>query len=161
MRDPLWYETCWSTIKYFINSIVSTYYMLWISWAIKCLIIIDARCKHEEHCFVWKFPGFVPLSLLLEWHVNKYECGTLVIWCWLEKIHWLAKKISSSATVSTKNLTCIDLGLKRIYVVRNSRREIERDGYNVVGRRDKRERKSDWEFKIQPVPRSKHTPSRL
>ena len=29
--------------------IVSTYYILYISWIIKCLIIIDARCKHEDH----------------------------------------------------------------------------------------------------------------
>jgi len=27
--------------------IVSTYYILCISWIIKCLIIIDARCNHE------------------------------------------------------------------------------------------------------------------
>ena len=30
---------------------VSTYYILCISWIIKCLIIFDARCKHEE---CWK-----------------------------------------------------------------------------------------------------------
>ena len=38
----------WSTFKYFIILIVSTYYILCISWIIKCLIIIDARCKHED-----------------------------------------------------------------------------------------------------------------
>ena len=27
--------------------IVSKYYILCISWIIKCLLIIDARCKHE------------------------------------------------------------------------------------------------------------------
>jgi len=35
--DPLWSETCWSTSKYFIILIVSTYYILCISWIIKCL----------------------------------------------------------------------------------------------------------------------------
>ena len=29
--------------------IVSTYYILCISWIVKCLIIIDARCKHEDN----------------------------------------------------------------------------------------------------------------
>jgi len=32
-------ETCWSTFKYFIIIIVSTYYTLYISWIIKCLIM--------------------------------------------------------------------------------------------------------------------------
>ena len=45
--DPLWSETCWSTFKYFIILIVSTYNIWCIMWEIKCLIIIDARCKHE------------------------------------------------------------------------------------------------------------------
>jgi len=48
--DPLWYETCWSTFKYFIILIVSTYYILCISWVTKCLNSIDARCKHEDSC---------------------------------------------------------------------------------------------------------------
>ena len=46
---PLCSETCWSSFKYFIILIVSTYYILCISWKIKCLIIIDARCKHEDN----------------------------------------------------------------------------------------------------------------
>ena len=46
--DHLWSETCWSTFKCFIILIASTYYILCISWIIKCLIIIDARCKHED-----------------------------------------------------------------------------------------------------------------
>ena len=46
--DPLWSETCWSTFKYFIILIVSTYYILCVSWIIKCLIIIDERCEHED-----------------------------------------------------------------------------------------------------------------
>jgi hypothetical protein len=48
MMDPLRTETCWSTFKYFIILIVSTYYILCIGWIVKCLIIIDARCKHED-----------------------------------------------------------------------------------------------------------------
>ena len=42
------YETCCSTFKCFIILIVSTYYILCISWIIKCLIITDARCKQED-----------------------------------------------------------------------------------------------------------------
>jgi len=48
MLDPLWSETCWSTFKYFIILIVSTYYILCISWIIQYLIIIDELCKHED-----------------------------------------------------------------------------------------------------------------
>jgi len=48
MMDLLWSETRWSIFKYFIILIVSTYCILCISWIIKCLIIIDAPCKHEE-----------------------------------------------------------------------------------------------------------------
>ena len=48
MMDPLWSETCWSTFKCFIILIVSTYYVLFIGWIKKCLIIIDAPCKHED-----------------------------------------------------------------------------------------------------------------
>jgi len=48
MMDTLLSETCWSTFKYFIILIVPTYYILCISWIIKCLIVIDARCKHED-----------------------------------------------------------------------------------------------------------------
>jgi len=35
--DPLWSETGWSTFKYFSILIVTTYYILCISWIIKCL----------------------------------------------------------------------------------------------------------------------------
>jgi len=38
MMDPLWSETCWRTFKYFIILIVSTNYILCMSWIIKCLI---------------------------------------------------------------------------------------------------------------------------
>jgi len=59
MMDPLWSETCWSTFKYFIILTVSTYYIFRISWIIKCLIILDARWKHEDYqngAFVDSFP---------------------------------------------------------------------------------------------------------
>ena len=39
MMDPLWSETR-STFKYFIILIVSTYYILCISWIMKCLILL-------------------------------------------------------------------------------------------------------------------------
>ena len=47
--DPLWSETCRSTFKHFIILIVSTNYILCISWIIMCLYVIDARCKHEDY----------------------------------------------------------------------------------------------------------------
>jgi len=37
--DPLWSETCWSTFKYFIILIISTYYILCISWNVKGLAL--------------------------------------------------------------------------------------------------------------------------
>ena len=46
--DPLWSETFWSTFKYFIILIVFTCCILCVSWIIKCLIIIEARRKHED-----------------------------------------------------------------------------------------------------------------
>ena len=46
--DSLWSEICWSTFKYFIILIVSVYDILCIRWIIKCLIIIDRWCKHED-----------------------------------------------------------------------------------------------------------------
>jgi len=52
MMDPLCSETCWTTFNYFIILIVSTYYIIYISWIIKCLIIIDAPCKHEDNIYV-------------------------------------------------------------------------------------------------------------
>jgi len=49
---PWWWIVCDSkhvgALKYFIILIVSIYYILCISWIIKCLIVIDARCKHED-----------------------------------------------------------------------------------------------------------------
>jgi len=46
--DPLWSETCWGTFKYFIILIVSTYYILCISWIIKCLTILS--CSEIYNC---------------------------------------------------------------------------------------------------------------
>ena len=54
VMDPVWSETCWSTFKYFIILIVSTYYILFISWIVKCLIIIDARCTREDSKFIFR-----------------------------------------------------------------------------------------------------------
>ena len=46
--DPLWYETCRRTFKYFIILIVTTNYILCISWITQCLKVADVRCKHED-----------------------------------------------------------------------------------------------------------------
>jgi len=35
---PLWSETCWSTFKYSIILIVSTNYIFYISWIMKCSV---------------------------------------------------------------------------------------------------------------------------
>ena len=58
-------KTCWSTFKYFIILILSTYYILCISWVIKCLIIIDARCKHEIRCVCVCICMYVPVQNIL------------------------------------------------------------------------------------------------
>ena len=42
-------RVCRSLYMNFTILIVSTYYILFISWIIKCLIIIDARCEHEDY----------------------------------------------------------------------------------------------------------------
>jgi len=47
-KAPCWSEICWGTFKYFIILILSTNYILSISWIIKCLIVVDARCKNED-----------------------------------------------------------------------------------------------------------------
>ena len=66
MMDPLWAETCWSTFKYFIILIVSTYYILCISWIIKCLIII----MHLEGHKMTKFEEFGGLPVGGRFQVN-------------------------------------------------------------------------------------------
>jgi len=52
MVDPLWSGTCWSTFKYFIILIVSTYYILCIRWIIKCF-----SRYWPNSCFYLNFPG--------------------------------------------------------------------------------------------------------
>jgi len=47
--DPRWSETtCWSTFKYFIILVVSTYYILCIGWIIKCLNLLIV-CAFREN----------------------------------------------------------------------------------------------------------------
>ena len=41
MMDPLWSGTSWRTFKYFIILIVSTYYILCISWIIERLVLLN------------------------------------------------------------------------------------------------------------------------
>jgi len=68
--DPLWSETCWSTFKYFTILIVSTYYILCISWIKKVF--------NYHWCTVrtWRFRADIPsinptLSIIQEifWHI--------------------------------------------------------------------------------------------
>jgi len=53
--DPLWSETRWSALKYFIILIVSTYYILCISWIIKCLSLTHGANMKIYFC-VWLKP---------------------------------------------------------------------------------------------------------
>jgi len=45
---------CWSTFKYFIILIVSKYYILCVSWIMKCLIhfniILSSTCRPSKWC---------------------------------------------------------------------------------------------------------------
>jgi len=51
MMDPLWSETCWSTFKHFIILIVFIYYILCISWTIKCLSLLLLSIRRTpSHC---------------------------------------------------------------------------------------------------------------
>ena len=69
--DPLWSETCRSTFKYFIILIVSTYYILCISWTIKYLYVDDARCKHED---MWStYSGYFKWSILHHPPIRNYK----------------------------------------------------------------------------------------
>jgi len=53
--DRLWSETCWNTFKYFIILIVSTYYILCISWIIKCLMLAPFFPEnHAVYEIMWK-----------------------------------------------------------------------------------------------------------
>jgi len=58
-------KTYWRTFKYFLILSVSTYYILCISWIIKCLIIIDAGCKREDLCPVLQGIAFMSHVQLL------------------------------------------------------------------------------------------------
>ena len=88
--EPLRSETCWTTFKYFIILIVSTYYILCISWITKCLIIIDARCNHEDYfhsvyrfrqCDVYLLISMViPRSVLNGWQHQMY--------CWKADVEY-------------------------------------------------------------------------
>jgi len=49
--DTLGSETCRSTFKYFIILIVSTYYILCISWIIKCLMEMVTTLRTSENLF--------------------------------------------------------------------------------------------------------------
>ena len=49
--DPVWSETCRSTIKYFIILIVSTCYILCTDWIAKCL---TPRSSLHPVGFIWK-----------------------------------------------------------------------------------------------------------
>ena len=49
--------------------ILSTYYIWCISWIIKCIIIIDARCKHDEVLIKFKFFW----ELIPCWPVNSFR----------------------------------------------------------------------------------------
>ena len=87
--DPLRSETCWSTFKYFIIVIVSTYYMVCISLIIKWLISIDARCKHED-CW-YNFNGTT--SILI---ISFFFFGTIVSFPFLRTLLFISNFIRLS-----------------------------------------------------------------
>jgi len=96
--DPLWSETCWSTFKYFIILIVSRNYTLCISWTIKCLIVIDARCKHED---------FTPYYRTFRWPEN------VDLWRqWLRNIQHVVRVSTHSG--GTKRVSTHTGGTKRV-----------------------------------------------
>jgi len=108
--DPLWSETCWSTFKYFRILFVSTYYILFISWIIKCLIFelyfVKAkwvRAAGEKTVFI-KSEKFSSL-------VNRTADRKSV---WIRKCLWLA--------ISTRNThpSSYYLHLQRSSSARNS-----------------------------------------
>ena len=82
--DPLCSETCWSTFKYFIIWIVSTYYILCISWITKCLItklIVKYHnfCQQAKNMFgetMLHLPKILTLGLLLR--SQKALCHNLI-----------------------------------------------------------------------------------
>ena len=64
--------------KYFIILIVSTYYVLCISWIIKCLIIIDARCKHENRQVIKYSSSYLRCSVIGVSHGHDYQVNCRV-----------------------------------------------------------------------------------
>ena len=63
-------QSCWSTFKYFIILIVSANYIVCISWKIKCLIVIDARCKYDD----FKLTVFVSSVVYSQVYVTQAHC---------------------------------------------------------------------------------------
>jgi len=74
--DPLWSETCWSTFKYFIILIVSTYYIyIEHSWIMKCLI--ETYLKKTGWVwteFIWKTKE---LLLIQQWYFGFHKAYTM------------------------------------------------------------------------------------
>ena len=94
MMDPVWSETCWSTFKYFIILIVSTYCILCISWVIKCLITIDARCKHEDRALMFQL---YLLQAVQYPHVQRHVSKNV-------RHSWQNLKINTVITAANKSL---------------------------------------------------------
>ena len=55
----LWSETCWSTFKYFIILTVSTYYILCISWILKCLVTCLYIYRMQKRTVLWYYAEYV------------------------------------------------------------------------------------------------------
>ena len=72
MMDPLWSGTCWSSFKYFIILIISTYYILCIIWIIKCL-----------KAFEWR-----PIRVTQTAIALGDTCIPTAIWSWQLKSAW-------------------------------------------------------------------------
>jgi len=81
--DPLWSETCWSTFKYFIILIVSTYYILCMSSIIKCLIDKGCRiCVTPSKTPGIKFRAICVIAIKDEVWIRFHVVVFLIIW-WL------------------------------------------------------------------------------
>ena len=53
--------------------IISTYYILCISWIIKCLIIIDVRCKHEDNIYIVQLANEENNFSIFTYNYSQYE----------------------------------------------------------------------------------------
>ena len=101
MIDLLWTETCWSTFKYFIILIVSTYYILCISWIIKCFnyhwCTVQTWRLHRR-CFQFNI-----LNNLIRPVVGISSCGMLqrVDWRygWTYCLHLQVQAVCSSCSL--------------------------------------------------------------